>query len=187
VIYFTSDTHFYHKNIISYCSRPWITVEDMNAGLIASWNNIVRDDDRVYHLGDFAFCGGAKARAIFDQLRGVKHLVAGNHDPKATRELPWASVRDYAEIKVELDVQDEEGNDKMVMHDVILHHYLILSWNGMARGSWMLHGHCHGSLRDNGSLRMDVGVDPNYHRPVSVKTILNRMALRTVVPVDHHK
>ena len=54
MIFFTSDTHFNHKAIISYCSRPFESVEEMNDRLIDNWNQVVKPNDTVYHLGDFA-------------------------------------------------------------------------------------------------------------------------------------
>lgn len=78
--FFTSDTHFGHKNILEYEkeARPFETVEEMNEHLIQSWNETVRAKDIVYHLGDFAF--GASNVAIADRLNGNKRLVMGNHD-----------------------------------------------------------------------------------------------------------
>ena len=58
VYWFTSDTHFGHKNIIEYCKRPFSSVEQMNEMLIKKWNNKVKVDDIVFHLGDFSFRGG---------------------------------------------------------------------------------------------------------------------------------
>lgn len=54
-VYFTSDTHFYHSNIIDFCKRPFKNVEDMNETLIENWNRVVGQDDIVFHLGDFAW------------------------------------------------------------------------------------------------------------------------------------
>jgi calcineurin-like phosphoesterase family protein len=55
VIFFTSDTHFWHKNVIAYCSRPYQSLEEMNQDLITRWNARVKPEDTVYHLGDVCF------------------------------------------------------------------------------------------------------------------------------------
>ena len=52
--FFTSDTHFGHNNIIEYCKRPYTSVEEMDAALEKNWNEVVKPDDLVYHLGDLA-------------------------------------------------------------------------------------------------------------------------------------
>ena len=57
-VFFTSDTHFNHTNILKFCDRPFKNVEEMNETMIANWNCIVGMDDDVFHLGDF-FLGGA--------------------------------------------------------------------------------------------------------------------------------
>ena len=81
--YFTSDTHFGHKNIIKYCDRPFYDVRTMNRELIRRWNEVVKEDDMVYHLGDFAFLSIVEAAAVVRQLNGFKILVRGNHDRKS--------------------------------------------------------------------------------------------------------
>ena len=54
-IFFTSDTHFWHVNIIKYCNRPFETIEEMNETIIEKWNSKISKDDIVFNLGDFAF------------------------------------------------------------------------------------------------------------------------------------
>lgn len=78
--WFTSDTHFGHKNILEYekDARPFTTVEEMNETLIDNWNATVSQRDTVYHLGDFAF--GRDNIGIASRLNGIKKLVMGNHD-----------------------------------------------------------------------------------------------------------
>lgn len=78
--FFTSDTHFGHTNIIDFCDRPFINVDDMNTCIIESWNSTVGPDDTVYHLGDVALGDKSTWPDIFSKLNGTIHLVIGNHD-----------------------------------------------------------------------------------------------------------
>ena len=76
----TSDTHFNHANVISYCARPFADVNEMNEALIARWNERVAVDDVIYHLGDFAMGSPDAWPAIMSRLNGHKVLILGNHD-----------------------------------------------------------------------------------------------------------
>lgn len=78
--FFTSDTHFFHNNIISYCNRPFSSVEEMNEGLIEKWNSVVGKNDIVWHLGDFCFGKKENVLEIVPKLNGRINLVMGNHD-----------------------------------------------------------------------------------------------------------
>ena len=59
-IFFTSDLHFGHKNIIRFDNRPFSTVEEMDEALIRNWNAKVSDEDTVYVLGDISWYNDAK-------------------------------------------------------------------------------------------------------------------------------
>jgi calcineurin-like phosphoesterase family protein len=76
-----SDTHFNHRNIIRYCNRPFVTVEQMNQQLILNWNSVVSPEDTVWHVGDFGF---GDLSSINGQLNGHVHLIQGNHDSSVT-------------------------------------------------------------------------------------------------------
>lgn len=78
-VWFTSDQHYGHKNIIKHSGRPFSSVEEMDAALIANHNEVVHHDDTVYHLGDFAW-HDKKVEHYLSQLRGQHYLVPGNHD-----------------------------------------------------------------------------------------------------------
>lgn len=79
MIYFTSDHHFFHNNVIRYCDRPYETVEQMNIDLVQKWNSVVGHEDIVYYLGDFSLA--FRPVEIFSrQLNGHKKLIPGNHD-----------------------------------------------------------------------------------------------------------
>jgi calcineurin-like phosphoesterase family protein len=166
-VFFTSDTHFGHAGVIFVYKRPFASVAEMDRAMIARWNETVGPDDEVWHLGDFAIRQPeARVAEILAQLNGVKHLVAGNNDPDATRRQPaWASVRDYAEIEV-------DGTS------LVLCHYPFRTWRNSGKGAVDLHGHSHGRLAPM-TRQYDVGVDVWDFRPVTLATILSRRRRRT--------
>lgn len=77
-IWFTSDTHFGHDNIIRYCKRGFKNIEEMDKKLIQTINSRVKKGDKVFHLGDFCFKN--KAVNYLDKLNGQYIIVCGNHD-----------------------------------------------------------------------------------------------------------
>jgi calcineurin-like phosphoesterase family protein len=176
-VWFTSDTHFGHANIIRYSERPYASVAEMDEALAASWNAVVRPGDTIWHLGDFAFRHSRPAGSYLERLQGEKHLVWGNHDDAETRGLRgWASSAPYAELTV-------EGTR------LVLFHYAMRVWNRSHRGAVQLYGHSHNSLAGD-SQSCDVGVDnPVWgYRPVSLAEILRFLGTQVErVPVDHHR
>ena len=79
MIYFTSDTHFYHNNIVQLCDRPFRDYDEMHRTLVLNWNSMVRDTDEIYILGDFIHKGnGEEANKILKKLKGKKYLIRGN-------------------------------------------------------------------------------------------------------------
>jgi calcineurin-like phosphoesterase family protein len=176
--WFTSDTHYGHANIIGYSNRPYDSVIEMREDFITNWNAVVRPGDLVYHLGDFAFTKPEEAVKILNRLNGQKYLVWGNHDKRLRKEKDfmekWVWCKDLTEISI--------GDQK-----IVLCHYPMLTWNKSHRGSWNLHGHCHGSLKpDPHSLRVDVGVDCFDYYPVHFEELQKIMSKKTYQPVDHH-
>ena len=172
-LFFTSDPHFFHSNIIKYCDRPFENATKMNKELIENWNYAVPEDGHIFMLGDFAMnvkTDGIKW--VMEQLNGTKYLIIGNHDRKnVARGHIGAMWQDVADI-MEISVADEEisgGYQKLV-----LCHYPMLTWNGSHRGSWQLFGHVHGALDMSDKLspnQMDVGVDSHLYAPISYEDI----------------
>lgn len=76
--YFTADMHVYHDNIIKYCNRPFQDFNHMNEELIRKWNERVKNEDLVFHIGDFGF--GKKAFELRKRLNGDIIFIQGNHD-----------------------------------------------------------------------------------------------------------
>ncbi|MCM3257132.1 hypothetical protein M3664_04955 [Paenibacillus lautus] len=81
-VFYTSDTHFCHKNIIQHENRPFNDIDEMDTALIEQWNKTIGKKDSVSHLGDFVFGGITKWEKILSQLNGEIHLVLCNHDDK---------------------------------------------------------------------------------------------------------
>ncbi|AXP07742.1 putative metallophosphoesterase [Sinorhizobium phage phiM6] len=79
-IWVISDTHFQHHNIITYCDRPFKTPREMDEHMIDKWNSVVKEGDKVYHLGDVYMGHWEGAEKIFKRLNGQKRLILGNHD-----------------------------------------------------------------------------------------------------------
>ena len=72
------DLHLGHKNIIEYCSRPFVDVDDMNISLISNWNSVITKTDKVYVNGDV--CINKKYLSLLNEMNGKKILIPGNHD-----------------------------------------------------------------------------------------------------------
>jgi calcineurin-like phosphoesterase family protein len=165
-VFFTSDTHFGHAGARGLYRRPFASTEEMDATMVARWNQAVGPDDDVWHLGDVAVGqGAARVAALLDALHGRKHLVTGNNDPPATTVQPgWASVQPYAETLV-------DG-----VH-LVLCHYAFRTWRNSGRGWLNLHGHSHGRQAPL-PRQADVGVDCWAFRPVTLAEITARMSAR---------
>jgi calcineurin-like phosphoesterase family protein len=161
--FFTSDTHFGHRNIITLCSRPFLSVEEMDETIIENWNRTIGKNDVVWHLGDFTLLGEGEAIAYRKRLNGKINFIWGNHDRNAVRNLHmWESSQFAREIKV--------GDST-----ITLCHYGMRVWNKSHHGALMLYGHSHGRLPGNNQ-SLDVGVDSWNFTPVNLHQILERMA-----------
>ena len=163
MIWFTADEHFNHKNIIEYCNRPFISVEEMNALLVYNFNSVVGEKDETYHLGDFAFA--RNPNQFLKLLNGKHYLVKGNHDHKnVTGQFNW--VKDTHKFNY----------DKRA---IFLSHYAHRSWPNQHHGCIHLYGHSHGTLVPALPNSMDVGVDTNNYFPYSVEEIFSLLPYNT--------
>jgi calcineurin-like phosphoesterase family protein len=150
-IFFTSDQHYGHTNIIKYCKRPYKDVDEMNRDLITRHNSVVGPLDYVYHLGDFALMHTGTAHDILKKLNGAKHiLVKGNHDKslKVMKE-----VIGFDEVYEKL-----EWNGWMLQHHPIKTHKKLLC------------GHVHIAWRRIDDI-INVGVDQWNYTPVTIEQL----------------
>ena len=83
-MFFTADQHFGHGGALGFYRRPFASVAEMDAAMVARWNNAVGREDEVWHLGDFAWRQKPdRIAALLATLHGRKHLVTGNNDDEA--------------------------------------------------------------------------------------------------------
>lgn len=180
-LWFTSDQHLFHAKVIDRQNRPFDNVHHMNDEIIRRWNTNVGRNDTVYVLGDFAYANDTTPDTLltlFKSLHGTKHLVIGNHDEqhKGVLRLPWESQSYMTGVKTR-------------HHDhrfVTASHYAMETWRGMSRGSLMLHGHSHGSMKRQIPYRFDVGVDVWGYTPVHIDVLTHIASQQTFEPQDMH-
>jgi len=143
----------------------------------------VKQEDDIYHLGDFAFASNGYIENVLRRLNGHKHLILGNHDRKTMKGsiLSWF---EHVEHYMELRIPDEEMDHEQM---IVMCHYAFEVWNKRHFGSWCLYGHSHGTLKDrDDQARYDVGVDNNKFTPVSYEEIKRIMTKKVFKPLDHH-
>ena len=184
-VFFTSDLHFRHGNIIKYCKRPFETVQEQTEKLIENWNKTVPDTATVFILGDFAFATKNQWRGFLNRMTGKKYLILGNHDRH--EDIPVEMFEDIVDLaKVSIKIKDHEWKT------FILSHRPILCWEGRNDGSIMLYGHVHTCSNpeveetiDSELVKfmpknsLDVGVDNNDYKPISVKEVLEKIKNKT--------
>lgn len=196
MIYFTSDTHYNHKNIVRGTSewkevedgsshqktRNFNTLEEHNYALVKVINDRVKPLDTLWHLGDWSFGGFESIKKFRDQLNCQDiNLVYGNHDHHIEQNKDhiqdlFRSVQHYKELSI-------NG------HKVCLFHYAARVWNKSHRGSIFLFGHSHATLKGYEKYKtMDVGVDTNPTlSPYSWTEIQSIMSNRLpLIGLDHH-
>ena len=180
-IFFTSDTHFGHSKIIDYCKRPFSSIEEHDKALIQNWNNIVGQDDTVFHLGDFAYGNSQFVSNIIKQLNGNIILIKGNHDLRNMNPTLYNMFSDAVyQARILIDKQT-----------VYLNHFPFLCFEhgdiNLYKDNYsiQLFGHVHsGSLtssEDASRLNIllptqyDVGVDNNNFTPISWIDVKNKI------------
>lgn len=179
-IWFISDTHFGHTNIIRFCNRPFSSIKEMDETIINNWNSVVKPNDIVFHLGDFAFASNARWKQLIQALNGHIYLIVGNHDEI---RYPGHQVFDLFEGVTSQLIVKIDGQA------AYLNHYPFLCYGGAWRKDavWQLYGHVHSGPhcedKDMARLAMtfpyqyDVGIDNNNYTPVSweqIKEIINK-------------
>jgi hypothetical protein len=192
MIWFSSDWHFSHKNIAGSKISKWKdgfrtfdSIQEMNDDIINNINSLVKWDDTLYFLGDFAFGDHKRIPEYRNRIACQNiHICIGNHDE---------NYNDGSDISIYSHLFSSV-NDTMRLkingQDYFLSHYSHRIWPSSHRGTIHLYGHSHDSIPDYGK-SMDVGIDVAYrmfgkYRPFSITEIIDIMDKKEIGVLDHH-
>lgn len=187
MIYFISDLHFGHNNIIRLCGRPFSTVEEMDEALIANWNARVGANDTVYVVGDIVW-DKRRVPDYLTRLSGHKILIRGNHDA-GWRKFP-VNQTFFDEIHLLCET-------KLDGSPVTLCHYPMLEWKDSRKADpdktgYLIYGHIHNNIEElyrplyEFQNALNAGADINGFEPVTFEEltennrIFREKALRTL-------
>lgn len=172
MLWFSSDQHFGHKGVITFCKRPFSSVEEMDEALIVKWNAQVKPTDTAYILGDFSFHKAAVTIAIGRRLNGKKFLVKGNHDRLSDTQYRAAGFEAiYEEV-----VMRPFGKPLRLCHypywprnpEAVVEYELRYPHLRPTRNptEFLLCGHVHGWFKLSGRT-INVGADAHHYNPVA--------------------
>jgi calcineurin-like phosphoesterase family protein len=180
-VFLVSDTHFGHMGVCKFTRndgvtklRPWTDPDEMDEEMVKRWNETVRPNDKVYHLGDVVI--NRKALKTLSRLNGDKVLIRGNHDIFRDDE--------YREYFRELRAYH-------VMNGMILSHIPVHE-ESLGRFGVNIHGHLHanrvmkprGYDVKKGIMLYSDEIDPRYHcvcvettdyRPILLEDVFKRI------------
>ena len=177
-VFLVSDTHFGHAGVCRFTDsvtgekiRPWTDPAEMDEEMVKRWNETVRPNDKVYHLGDVVI--NRKALPTMARLNGDKVLIRGNHDIFRDDE--------YRQYFRELRAYH-------VLNGMILSHIPIHE-QSLGRFGTNIHGHLHTSrvmvrTRWGNTDKYDESIDTRYHcvcveqtdfRPILFEDVIKRI------------
>jgi calcineurin-like phosphoesterase family protein len=159
-----------HANIIRHCKRPFSSVAEMDEIMLDKWNCRIGQRDTVYILGDLFFRNAVPSDEFLKRMNGEKHLIVGNHDKDWMKRTDLSTF--FESVTHMIEISDGA-------HKLTLCHYPMMTWNGIAKGSYMIHGHIHNnteaeyfSLVCSMPNLLNAGVDINGYQPVTFKELL---------------
>jgi calcineurin-like phosphoesterase family protein len=132
-IFFASDYHFRHSKPYNTFKRPdgrflryeFANAEECDEAMIERHNAVVKDNDRIYMVGDIAF--HKRDLPLLGRMKGRKVLIKGNHDT--------CDLKDY--LPYFDDIRGVHQFAGMVITHIPIHP------DSLARWGMNVHGHLH--------------------------------------------
>ena len=189
-IFFTSDLHLGHANILQFTSRKkkYKTIEEHDEDIIARWNKQVKPNDVVYLVGDIIWSTVKNPKEILSRLNGEKHLIIGNHDAVKmiqALKLGYKSATYFMKFHIAKNlISVSHYPYRWTLWMKIKKFFtnpFAPNWSkkyGAANypkpdGKWLIHGHTHSVEKVNAERKMiHVGWDA-WERLVSLDEIIN--------------
>lgn len=161
-IFITSDTFFGRKNILEIAQRPFSSVEEMNEALIENWNNVVDDNDIVYHLGNFAWSPDV-ANDVLKRLKGHIKFIIGEYDDALLEVYEFFEGVEIIENEIYRDYDNK----------IVLSHWPLEIWPGKDKGVFHFHGNALKNLKTNLALmnRVNICTDNWNFTPQNLKVL----------------
>lgn len=155
-----SDTHFGHVNILKFQKkdgsqlRVFDSIQEHDEALIENWNSVVKNGDKVYHLGDVSMCNWTRTSEILGRLNGDKVLIKGNHD--------GAKMNQY--LQFFKDVRAYHQLDKFILSHIPIHPLSLSRWKAN------VHGHLHANAYDDPRY-LNVSVERINFTPINFEEV----------------
>ena len=185
-VFFISDLHLGHENILQYDNRPYKDLDEMHNDIVEKWNSVVKTDSTVFYLGDFCMKFSEQIVELLKSLNGTIHFIMGNHD----RFNQIKGFNRFEIITPMLSVLISDSDARGRYQQIEMCHFPLLVWNKHHKGSWHLHGHCHHSLDKNSDYYkrkvIDVGCNGIGYTPISYSEVKEKMSGKIITAIDHH-
>lgn len=187
-IFFSSDQHFGHKNVIKFCQRPFEDIKVMGQALIDNWNSVVSNDDIVVTMGDLFWFNDSQAiKKCISKLNGKEiYIVLGNHDKYESfhrvNDERFHIIDGISHIYLRSEVPDRWEKPT---YEIVCSHYPLMTWSHRDKGAINLFGHIHSGPTTQCDVdqdlplwkgaMLDVGVDNQNYTPVKFEDVLKQL------------
>jgi len=163
-VYFWSDQHFGHANIIKYSNRPFDDKSHMDKVMVKNYFDTVGDEDLVVWVGDVAFSAVEECRGLLSNLPGQKILIVGNHD--FDRKENFKKYQIFSEIFMATSFQMKFEKN---ICNLLVSHYPV-DEHLLTPNTLNIHGHIH--THDADFKNINVSVEKTNYAPIDITGII---------------
>ena len=172
-IWFISDTHFHHDNILKFTMengekvRPeFSSVQEMDEFMIEKWNANIKPNDYVYHLADISMNENKFLKETLPILNGKIRFIIGNHDKDIRGYLKYTKIEKLLCIR---------RFDNFVCSHIPLHKFSLFNHRTQ---DFMINVHGHIHRHDVGEDNyINISVEKTDYTPVHYEEIKRMMAV----------